>query len=873
VIERLTVALADRYRIERELGQGGMATVYLAQDLKHDRRVAIKVLKPELAAVVGGERFLAEIRTTANLRHPHILPLFDSGDAGGFLWYAMPYVEGETLREKLDREKQLPVDEAVATARKVAGALQAAHDAGVIHRDIKPANILLEKGEPVVADFGIALAVQEAGGGRLTDTGLRLGTPYYMSPEQATGDRDPDARSDVYALGAVLYEMLTGEPPFTGTTAQAVLARILTEDLRPVTELRRTVPPHVEAAVAKAVEKLPADRFERARGFADALGDPAFTHASGVSGRSRTRSPAGAPRRRISPWQLATAAALIGAAGFAGGALFDGTPDVSRLPAEFVVTTLAVSQIDLSELVERFAVSPDGEHILFRSEAVPGSDEERLMLRRLGTLEPEPFDVDGYAPAFSPDGRYAAFTVGGRLFTTPIDGSEPLTEFAAIPAASSISWKDPDRIMFRTAGGGNQVYHMASPTPGSPVDSILVRGDTLLRRAESLGDERFLLSLSVGERDVIAVRESGRITKEIVQGRNATLTPTGHLLFARRASDRWTLVAIPFDVASAEAAGDEILLSSDIPFKYALPAAVTTAGDLYLLEGPPRADRRILVLDREGRELDAGFQSGPWEWLSVSPTGSRVAGQRWDGRNRSLWVGDLASGRVDRLTFDGDRFGPTWNPTGDRIAFTYFPDAIGADGTLTSMWWTAADGSEEILPLGARRDAYPESFHPDGRSLFYRYLGGNGSDIRRLSLEDGGEDSAVLDSRAGERWAVVSPDGRWLAYISSAPGSPELRVAPVSDVSSPTPIPSGDDVIPIGWRGDSRRLFYRLGGDVWEVAVGPDGPDPATSRVAFELPDDVVSASILPDGERLVIVRGGPILADLVVRQGALPAR
>ena len=224
---RLKDALQSRYDIRRELGQGGMATVYLAQDLKHDRPVALKVLKPELAAVVGAERFLAEIRTTANLRHPHILPLFDSGEADGTLWYAMPYVEGESLRDRLDREKQLPVDEAVTIASKVAGALQAAHAAGVIHRDIKPANILLEKGEPVVADFGIALAVQEAGSGRLTETGLSLGTPYYMSPEQATGDRDPDVRSDVYALGCVLYEMLVGEPPYGGNSAQAVLGQFL----------------------------------------------------------------------------------------------------------------------------------------------------------------------------------------------------------------------------------------------------------------------------------------------------------------------------------------------------------------------------------------------------------------------------------------------------------------------------------------------------------------------------------------------------------------------------------------------------------------------------------------------------------------------
>ena len=212
-VSRLNAALEGRYAIERKLGEGGMATVYLADDIKHNRKVALKVLKPELAAVVGAERFLTEIQVTANLQHPHILPLFDSGEADSFLFYVMPYVEGETLRDRIDREKQLPVDEAVGLASKVAGALQHAHENGVIHRDIKPGDILIQGGEPVVADFGIALAVGAAGGSRLTETGLSVGTPYYMSPEQATGDQALGPASDTYALACVLYEMLVPSLP------------------------------------------------------------------------------------------------------------------------------------------------------------------------------------------------------------------------------------------------------------------------------------------------------------------------------------------------------------------------------------------------------------------------------------------------------------------------------------------------------------------------------------------------------------------------------------------------------------------------------------------------------------------------------------
>ena len=290
VTERLSTALADRYRIERRLGEGGMATVYLAEDLKHDRKVAVKVLRPELAAVLGADRFVQEIKTTAQLQHPHILPLYDSGSTAAthgsgseFLYYVMPYIQGETLRQKLDREVQLGIDEAVTITTEVADALQYAHEQGVIHRDIKPENILLRSGRAIVADFGIALAVSAAAGGRMTETGLSLGTPHYMSPEQATADKHITNRSDIYSLGSVLYEMLTGEPPHTGASAQAIIMKIVSEEARPVTVLRRSVPPHVAAAVAKAVEKLPADRFESAKAFAEALHNPGFAPTVAVA--------------------------------------------------------------------------------------------------------------------------------------------------------------------------------------------------------------------------------------------------------------------------------------------------------------------------------------------------------------------------------------------------------------------------------------------------------------------------------------------------------------------------------------------------------------------------------------------------------------
>ncbi len=270
-LDRLKAALADRYTIERELGAGGMATVYLAHDIKHDRNVAVKVLRPELAAALGADRFLNEIRVTANLQHPHILPLFDSGEANSFVYYVMPFVEGETLRDRMDRVGKLPIDAALDIAKDVAAALGYAHERGIVHRDIKPENILLEGDEALVADFGIALAVSRADQDRITATGLSLGTPAYMSPEQIGGEATVDGRSDVYSLGCVLHEMLTGDPPFTGPTVQAVVTKALVEPPPPVREKRPEVSKSLDLAIRRALAKDAGDRFPSPSAFAEAF--------------------------------------------------------------------------------------------------------------------------------------------------------------------------------------------------------------------------------------------------------------------------------------------------------------------------------------------------------------------------------------------------------------------------------------------------------------------------------------------------------------------------------------------------------------------------------------------------------------------------
>jgi len=336
--------------------------------------------------------------------------------------------------------------------------------------------------------------------------------------------------------------------------------------------------------------------------------------------------------------------------------------------------------------------------------------------------------------------------------------------------------------------------------------------------------------------------------------------------------DRWSLVAAPFDPEAGEVTGEEMPLSSDIPVQYARQAEVTEGGDLYVLEGEARSDRRIVLLDREGRERDTGFDVAPWLGADVSPTGRRVVATRWDGARRSLWVGNLSSGTVDRITFDGDRFRPVWSPDETRIAFTYFPQSQKDVAEWTSMWWISTDGGGEPEPIGRGVNAYPQSFRPDGRVLYYTLWDAQGSDIWAIDVPGAGQGTPVFGTRANEDWPLASPDGAWLAYQSSASGRDEVRVGRLADRTVSVDVTSGGGE-PLGWSGDSRSLFYNRAGDVWEVEVGPDGPDLATRRLAFDLREDMIFASVMPDGQAAVVVRGGALLADLVVRQGALPAR
>jgi len=621
--DRLNTALAGRYRIERELGAGGMATVYLAEDLKHDRKVAIKVLKPELAAVLGAERFVVEIKTTAAMSHPHILPLFDSGTADGFLFYVMPYIEGETIRDKLNRETQFGVDEAVRIAREVADALDYAHRHGVIHRDIKPENILLHDGRAMVMDFGIALAVSAAAGGRMTETGLSLGTPHYMSPEQATAEKEITARADQYSLASVLYEMLTGNPPHTGASAQQIIMKIITEPAESVTKYRKAVPANVAATVAKALEKLPADRFESAKAFADALGNTGFTNATAAISDVRA---ARASVFRSGPFLVAASVAVI--------AIMFALWGWRRPAAPREIARFSLFFPDSQGLTEntasyRIALSPDGRTIVYSGPcACAGSVQ--LWMRPLEQLRaaPIPGTEGGMNPAFSPDGKNIAFTmVGGRraIRRVSLGGGPALTLTDSLVDQGGVTWAADGYIYYDGHLEGDGVARVKE-TGGKP--EIATRpdsaaGETYHYVPSALPEGRGVLFTitrggNAAAADIAVLDSRTHKHKVLTRGVRAQYVAPGYLVYV---SDGGSLMAAPFDLSALTLTGEAVALAGGVSVRGNLRAelSVSGTGSIIYASGAAIAGRRELVwVSRDGTAL-RWIATGPGRWPGGPP--------------------------------------------------------------------------------------------------------------------------------------------------------------------------------------------------------------------------------------------------------------
>lgn len=800
VPDRLAGALADRYRIERELGAGGMATVYLAHDLKHERRVALKVLKPELAAVLGAERFVVEIKTTAALSHPHILPLFDSGEAGGFLFYVMPFVDGETLRDRLNRETQLGVDEAVRITREIADALHYAHQNGVIHRDIKPENILLQNGRPMVADFGIALAVSAAAGGRMTETGLSLGTPHYMSPEQATAEKEITARSDVYSLASVCYEMLAGQPPHLGGSAQQIIMKIITEQAQSVTTLRKAVPPYVAAAVAKALEKLPADRFASALAFADALANPAFTVATtGASGATASREV-----RRLRT-------ALAAASSVAGIALIFATWFAVRPPAGSA-DGITVTQIlppegeDFSERNSFGALSPDGKRFAFVTLSSTG--ERRIWLRSLDNLQAEPLagTTGAGAPFWSPDGKSLGFFSGGNLVRLDIGTEIPRRICSGIEGEWG-SWGKSGIIVVSTARGIERVS-----AEGGTCEVVIPLDTFAMMRHPSLlpGDTRVLYEVapmtSLTRNIYVGDLETGRSTLLMRDGVGPTYVAPGYLVFGRMGANGSSGLYAQRISADGETLEGEIVplsgkvRTSGVVFSY----SVSASGNLVYLPG--LGDREKILVSRSGILIDTLRQAGSWTHRS-SHTRPIVA---LGGVSGQLWLYDLRAGVSNLVKVDDHLMAasyPVWAPT----------DSAVVSGMCGVRMTSLSNRESRLLPISPEGCQYASDWSADGRTLF---LIGRGGGIATYDLIDQRLDTLQEFGAAVD--AVLSPDMRWLAVVSSEMGTSEVSVMPWGRPGRSVRVSRAGGRTP-RWRRDGRELYFQTPeGSVMSVAFPAD---------------------------------------------------
>ena len=809
-LETLQSALGDRYRFEREIGSGGMATVYLARDLRHDRQVAVKVLKPELGAVLGAERFLSEIKVTANLQHPNLLPLFDSGEAGGLLFYVMPFVEGETLRDQLDREKQLSIEEAVHIAVAVASALQYAHEHGVIHRDLKPENVLIQAGQPVIADFGIALAVSKAGGARVTQTGLSLGTPQYMSPEQAAGDRVIDARSDIYSLGAVTYEMVAGEPPHSGTSAQAIMAKLMTSEPRPLHMLRSTVPIHVAAAVEKALSKLPADRFASARDFAQALTNPHFTSSTrtGIAAQIAVTS-AG-----IKKWKRATFATGAVAALLLAAVLWAWLRP--KPPAQVVRSVVPFdSTQSLNGGWSRVALSPDGSTLAFT-----GGSDRKIFVRRRDELAARelPGTEDAVAPFFSPDGNDLGFTTPGFVMKViSLRGGAPIIINDSLVSRAGSFWASDGMIY--APDRNNRVIVRLAPSPGSKVTPVTeidtLSGEVAQRLPYVLPNGKGLIfTVYYGTRgktgQAIAVGDiETRKHRILLPGMSAIYSRSGHLLYV---TENGTLMAAPFDQNKMEISGEAFAVANQVRLGAigSSDIAVTQNGSLLYVTGGALNGFELAWVSRDGKAqpVDTTWR-GNFSFPALSPDGARVAVSLFDGSHSDIWIKQLDTGPTAKLTFEGtSNLYASWTPNGQSI--TYASNAAGKN----DLWTKRFDGSAQAVgQLHDKRSLGESVWSHDGKWLIYRTSRSEagGGDLYAIRPGIDTVPLTIVATKFSESLPALSPDDRWLAYTSNETGKDEVFVVPFPNVTSAKwPVSTRGGIGPI-WSHRGTELFYRDG--------------------------------------------------------------
>jgi eukaryotic-like serine/threonine-protein kinase len=857
----LKSALENRYEVEREIGAGGMATVYLARDVRHKRKVALKVLKPELGAALGVERFLAEIQVTANLQHPNLLPLFDSGDANGLLYYVMPYVEGESLRQRINREKQLPIGEAVRIATAIAGALEYAHEHGVIHRDLKPENILLQSGEPVIADFGIALAISNAGGARITQTGLSLGTPQYMSPEQATSDRQIDGRTDIYSLGAITFEMLVGDPPHLGGTAQAVIAKVLTERAPSVRVARPSVGEDVAWAIERALEKLPADRWSTAREFADAL--QGRISVSRRQPREVLPAPTSTSLRAL--LAMTSVAAVLGAVAAVYFATRRTEPAVTGRFEVVLPESVSVWRVGAGP---RLALSRDGTQL-----AIVGVQRNGMRALYVRALDdPVARLVRGsemaQLPSFSPDGRWLLFKTTSALKKIPVTGGTAQT---LADSVSGASWGDGDALVFTRAGGrelwlatpnGRDGRRIAGPSPSRRIyryawPEVLPGGTHALITLDANPDGLVVDSLRLA----VVTLSDGSITELGVVGTNPHYAAPGRIVFGRAGG---LVFSAPFSLRARRTTGTAQLLLENVyqASGGATSFAVSQTGGVLASYGRTAdvTSRGLVIVDVTGKERAFPGDAARFQWPRVSPDGHHVAVAVGDEASEAVWIADVATGARTRLTPESTSVRPEWTRDGRRVVYM-----SRVPGRGYSRLWDQ-NSTEEPLWKTLANEA---SVGPKGGYWAFRVSVRGNNDIVIAPAESLDATRPVAQTPAQESMPRLSPNGRLLAYTSDETGRTEIFVQPIPGPGPRIAVSAGGGDEPL-WSPDGATLFYRGPTRLMSATIAERPQLGVVKRDSlfvdvYDRAPNHQNFDIFPNGREFLMLRSGSSRADISV--------